>query len=883
MLFFLLTFLSAEALALVSKQEIEGMGYNKLQKLRFAYIEFMMRVELDEKSGRIPDVKKKTTTFQRFWNELLINHAYAIAPDGSLCFFGGWPSKMSHGKCSRPWSHKGDEEVKRLGAYDNSQVCGGATKFRCNPTLFGSPKDDGKGICVDIGGTFNHLTEKCERASRALVPKIIEKYQADPSAIVALGVEIKSFCDSYEEYDSCDDLNRRIKEITGEDLGTYKANGSEKPGEPAPVVSGGRSRNVSVVGEHLRPGGDLDVRTSNTGAQVLNRCQNLLKDKADVQNRNILGVMTTLECTEDVGANLKSLDDFSKVVENTDRKSVVAKINAKAFEQNVLAMLANDIRFGANSLNLADKNALFNSLVSNAPELKKDPIYKEAFERAYKNLDEEAKAGRLYPFEPESTTQQFNNLTSLVNGACKRIRDNYTKKFGDPGMLRRFMDSDQHKTFFTAEATTVHREMDVLLSESVVGHLMSTSHFKKNVFDPSEDFVEECARNPSYQVIKQPVATATIRQGHNEMMAMMKDNLMKLNEREKVLKESNEDAEDVLADFLKTDSGIVNMTMDELEAEDQYRLGALICNKTNQILTNDKRWRYVDVAVGGVGIAAGVVLMATGIGSPIGVALTAASLGMAGYGGARAVHDYRSASHAQKAADVALAQRRESMQNYLIIESNISERKKDALIQGGLAVVSGFPPVRAIQAAKTTRVVPRGGFNDPRYANLRLFPAKQVPARSLAGKVAAKFNANKVVGYLKRSPFKVKSYRPKITFKKVLLTSIGVSIAWHALKPEEKVQVSTNVTDSFTMNGFEAPSAVMKDLDVSKLSLEESYYVLEQMVGGPLDEKKLEKFESLLQPEFHSDQPQALQEYILQEQARFNVLKERILALQEKE
>lgn len=872
--------------------EISEMSFNQLQKLRYAYIEFLMKSEEDEVKGLIPDPKIQTTSFKSFWSDLLIAHAYAIAPDGSVCFFGGWPSLMSGGKCARPWREANNEKIKALGSYGKSSVCGSETKFRCNPALFGSPDQGGPGLCIETGGSYDHLTEKCERASRAFVPKVIESYQVDPSAFTALSGEIKKFCDSFENYDSCDDLARRVKEITGKDIGTYSGKGTD-PNKPSAQGAGGRGRNVAPLeGEEL---GFAGSPRASTGAQVLDRCEDLLKGKSDVQNRNILGSLQREECLDPgIRESLGSLKDFEDLSQKVNYSAAVTNVNAKAFEQTIMALIANEIRYGENKLPLEDKNALFNTLVKNFPDIKNDSRYKEAFEKAYGQLNKEVKAGRLYPFDPESTRTQFNQLSGYVNEACSKIRDNYVKKFGDPGLLSRTWNHSQYQDFYKLEARKVTGELDVLLKESVVGHLLSTSYFKKNVFDPSDAFAEECARNPGYQVIKQPLSLSNLKSGHNEVAGMMRKNLAAINDRERDLNSGDKDrAAKVLADYLKTDASIVNLSMDGLDKDAQFQLGVSICHETNKILTSDKRWLMADMAIGGIGAAAGIVLIATGIGSPLGVALTAASLGVAGYEGGRAVQNYTAASARGRAADLALAERRRQMEGYLAESDAVRSGKKDALLQGGLAVLTGFAPVKVLASASRGARAGQTGLILARDAQTTRSALAVVSNESKAVAVVASIESRAVA-----TSQTVRASTPQVERAEARnITSAGRIIPAGARAAQETVAESTDfMKKSFNSlseqqrhlvrvearkiideAGAGLPSKVLRGRSVNRMSIAECEEAMRQMKPGAKDAKDAYR---RLTKVFHSDgKPQALGEFLSEEMKILNEMKARIQQL----
>jgi hypothetical protein len=176
------------------------------------------------------DFSENMTRIKSFW--ALINEVYA-ADANDICFFGGWPSKLSHGKCQAPWKNANDDSLKEYGAvYDSSHRCGRSDKFRCNPTLFG-PGDSGKGICI----TFNRLdeiSEKCEAESRMEIDKIYDRFVKDDDfrkKYLSMTNAMKSFCQTHTQYKACSILDAQVKSVAvkacGSDINLNVLNNSQ--------------------------------------------------------------------------------------------------------------------------------------------------------------------------------------------------------------------------------------------------------------------------------------------------------------------------------------------------------------------------------------------------------------------------------------------------------------------------------------------------------------------------------------------------------------------------------------------------------------------------------------------------------------------------------
>ena len=158
------------------------------------------------------DFSEEVTKIKSFW--ILINDVYA-SDANDICFFGGWPSKLSHGKCQAPWKNANDDSLKEFGpVYDQSHRCGRSDKFRCNPTLFG-PGKSGKGLCITFT-RLDEISEKCEVESRTEIDKIYDRFIKDDEfrkKYLTMANAMKSFCKSHTQYKACSILDAQVNNV----------------------------------------------------------------------------------------------------------------------------------------------------------------------------------------------------------------------------------------------------------------------------------------------------------------------------------------------------------------------------------------------------------------------------------------------------------------------------------------------------------------------------------------------------------------------------------------------------------------------------------------------------------------------------------------------
>ena len=116
----------------------------------------------------------------------------AYAADNDSCFFGGWESVQLNGSCKFP---------------ERYTPCENDKQFRCSKILFG-------GHCIDTGGVFTRLTDKCYQRAQNDMAGIIEKNsKINPQEIAIMEDKISRFCKRNSNYQACHALAEQVTTI----------------------------------------------------------------------------------------------------------------------------------------------------------------------------------------------------------------------------------------------------------------------------------------------------------------------------------------------------------------------------------------------------------------------------------------------------------------------------------------------------------------------------------------------------------------------------------------------------------------------------------------------------------------------------------------------
>lgn len=154
--------------------------------------------------------------------DLLMSRAHAQSTN-TFCTYGGWLSLLQRGECLAPWNRSVRAAMSDLGpVYDGNFTCGAAGLFRCNPILFGGPRDDIEGgYCVETDDRDPKLaTSTClEHFDAVLQEELLESLINNPEKLVIyLGVAAETirFCESSagESFSACRRLVDIVKKMS---------------------------------------------------------------------------------------------------------------------------------------------------------------------------------------------------------------------------------------------------------------------------------------------------------------------------------------------------------------------------------------------------------------------------------------------------------------------------------------------------------------------------------------------------------------------------------------------------------------------------------------------------------------------------------------------
>lgn len=731
----------------IDKASIEKMSFNKLQLLQSAYIKFVLRVEKTQQYGKY---KEESFSYfdplRNYLNQVeFIQTAYGA--NGDLCFFGGWPSKQLNNVCKRPWIYQNDSEMKKYGAtYSSEMSCGTSSKFRCNPTLFGTPDGgDGKGYCVETEGTFVELTQKCEIKSRNSIATLASKLKEQTAdgekareslvnfqkAIFGSDGKISEqgtdsgFCDTFrtktgELYDACDDLQKRIQ-----DLGKEIAQQDQLSGE---VIS----NSDNLANENLPPQQKQNVAV----AKIFQSCQNYLAENSsdDIYNRNIIGYLqgglSTCSYANQQG-ELETLneDEIEKIFDYEKKKSYLKELNFRYLKRNLEALLVTELsfmspdgKFPEEKLPLESKEAFRKKILSqfdfyfdkadNKDEITKliDDVYEGVMQ--YKD--------KLPKMTYENNIKIFNELANnqndSVNKFCQDIYNEYHEKFKDrirstyTEWLRPF--SDEEKLFLNEKRRVLKAKINRVYAKSNMGFLLGTDVFADEVMDPSIDYAKECAKEPVHSVINPNMYKVQYQRALTEAREKLLDSFKDFG-KDKMLKKnesSNYHVAGVIKDYLKSDRELIlDSFVNNDNEEEQKNLAKYICGSVQDIYDKDEYLQGFGIIGGGLAALAGGVLAigggvlcpATGIGCAVAVAGT--NLSYAGTGvlavsaGMKGVEAFTEEDRNQK---VQLGNMTGEASLYMEKSQAVHHRKKDAAIDGatiagGFVLGAGIKAIRA--------------------------------------------------------------------------------------------------------------------------------------------------------------------------------------------
>mgnify|MGYP000303604939 CR=1 FL=1 len=662
----------------LGKNQLESFDKNQLKELRVAYIDFLSSVEKDT------EYEELKTSFLKF---SLIKEANADF--GGVCFFGGWPSLMEGGYCRSPWKTKNDSRVQSFGGYEASSACGSNTEFRCNPLLFGAPKEgsssqingvqinlnpkngNASGYCVNTGGSYVELTNKCLRASKDNEQELIDKYKNDPDyqqKIADFSQAIDEFCSAKPSYDACDDLANRLGAIKS---GTV----TDAPLDPAIVDENPVEQEIIEGATSEQPFNPL-----------LNKCQNYLNDK---YGYSVLGNAT---CEQAVTS-----DEISSDLENVNvamqRLSFAGELNSNAVEFMVMGLVANSKKFG---LPLAGKDGFVEELLEKYPNLNN---YKDKIELAYDNSSMISKS------DIDNGLKVYRESSNGFSQLCKDLNKEYQALFTNTRRGRRAPKSKKNEVL-NKYKDIYFPKLENLFQTSGFSSLFGTDHFKDEFFDLGEDHLAKCAQDADHEILKMPISSNDITKAAMEINEDLDIEIKEISSRQKNISSTSK-SQDVIRDYLESDPALALYTLQQ-----NPELSDIACQESIGLQSKKRITGYLTGAAYAVVGLGGAILTATGVGAPLGSAMISGALLATGIG--TAVNQYSNAQRQEQLLSQALYLNQKSAQDAVKAQSQIDSEKSTAVVAGiADAALTVVPVVGALakgvrattQASRTANVI----------------------------------------------------------------------------------------------------------------------------------------------------------------------------------
>lgn len=671
----------------ITAEQIQNLSYTRIQALRQSYVNFLKKVQLDQKVIlNEKDVLIETTSFNHFEKYFvdMFSITNANAADGDICFFGGWPSKQFGPYCEAPWKHSNDNALKTFGeTYALDKFRCGSGQFRCNPILFGKPNENDSGYCVKTQKPYANLTNACEAASIKNIDQLNSDLKNDPNKAAQLAKfneaifgssDSNGFCQRFKnetgkDYDACDALKRRIAALTD------------------PLSDGQVPTDKQLPDESQSPPKTNIVphQSYMDASDALNACQKYLEENStrDVNGRKMLetfqdGLVKCIGASNNNSSSPytiteQSLNDIKK---SLDTITYLKELSLKDFEYKLQALMNNAYVFseslGRNAISIDDKDNLKNKLKGKFPNLTGED-YNAVFENIYKKFQENKKSiVKIDSNEAIKNLKHFansENFTSLfgtkndtqtegVNGVCRRIYDEFKEKHDykkwSYGLEHIRSYSQDEENSINQYREILNTSIDTTFNKSKVGFLLGTEVFKERIMDTSVDLVKECISNPTFNVLNSNPSAIDFKNSLKEAQNKILDSFSNLNDNENVIFEGKtKNAIEKIQSLMKENKFLLKDSLLISKDNDRKNKAIFLCSQINEIYSDDELIKGAAWVGAGTSIIGGALCLfplTSALGCPVAVLGTVIG---ASSGGHRA---YESYNQQKESSDIQLSQ-----------------------------------------------------------------------------------------------------------------------------------------------------------------------------------------------------------------------------------
>lgn len=434
--------------------------------------------------------------------------------------------------------------------------------------------------------------------------------------------------------------------------------------------------------------------SADSGFRILGRCQELLqKSNIDVKDRGILNFFEK-DCTQQTSDQLKSLEEIEKIADTLNYQRAVDNINLNSFKQSLKAFLVEEIKFGRSELPFGSSQELQKAIFKRYPKIQYEPRFMRVFFETYKELETSNQEGFLYRINKASAVQQFNQYSSELERNCKKIREIYKNKFeGMSFMQKGFVNNIEYAQFIDEAKKIIYPGLQKITEKTVLGHYLSTPHFRSEIFNPRDSYLDKCAKENNYVIMK-PISLKDLEKGHTQIKEAMNENMSISSWRNESIERGDViTMRRSLEGMLKSDPEIINQTLYSLPLDEQKKLAAAICLETHAIYSTDRAFKVGEIAFNSAAIISSAVIASSGIGAPAGVSLMSTLLRGAtgtaeGFSTGVKLVNYIESMSSDRGNNLSLMEKRKDLRSYLI------EHKKNIDVREGIVADIGLKTMK---------------------------------------------------------------------------------------------------------------------------------------------------------------------------------------------
>ncbi|MGI4992805.1 hypothetical protein ACRXCV_09260 [Halobacteriovorax sp. GFR7] len=555
----------------------------------------------------------------RYTFQFLIDEAYAASSD---CFLAGHKSTLVSGKC----------QIPRKISCEKSFFGNRILKVRCNPLLFG-PGQDGRGACVNArqkgSNRSNFGTAACKNsASEYTTPQIVKDLLSDEKKMQAfdkLASEVEEFCRHNVADAACIAQKERIAKIKDS---VAKAKENQ---------------------EGLEKGVGLGL---SKGVGILSRCEKDYRAEAEdntlgtffMSSRNIGDTLVQVACSNDQivqSVSSSELDTLSKDFDRIKRHSSIKSLLDDGLKIGSELSMKNYILHKLKSKGASESNLdrAIDDILKEAQDFGQEPflgILNSAKDEFKKAIAE----GKIKKTNKGELRTKVNDLLDGINKQCDKIKRKFpcvtSSQAGNyyTGTLpycASVRSSKNYKDFIASEQNNYISNMMNFSNENPdFRKYYATNEFRSKFHAPSNDFAKDCAEKTPLFGAHKPASAISTSDFEDLDKTVSKNMLEDLEDLEDKIPSSSKDIDDMdkdLKDLLKYRPYLVAQAFKNNRVIPglQDMQASFLCSQMRDIYANDETWKLANVTMAGAGMALSGVLVATGIGSPVGIALATAS------------------------------------------------------------------------------------------------------------------------------------------------------------------------------------------------------------------------------------------------------------------